>query len=813
MGSDRRTDDRDLQRDGAALKARTGEAALLAALLVMAGVIATRARGDATAPPLVWTSKSRFRLLLDVDPRGVRRSHSVAAVDVDFAAELAARGASGAVDESTIDVVAYDRAGRPRPYDPSRAPDERALIPWRLDRFYPLDRVTLSFVVPDAEATRFAVYFDTAPHARPPRYPGLVGDGDLFTLGWGRREIAANALDTFVDLDGDGDLDLVKGGTEPFLYVYENRGQGRFVDRGRLTSAGSVLTFPRDDANRSWVSVEFADWDGDGDPDLFASFRAGPYINRVLRYENVTTKGGPLTFADRGPIATVTGVPLTGRVLFVDWDGDGRLDVLTDADDTVTFHRNVGTSAAVADMALADGVWVEANGTPIRFGDARLDAADIDGDGDLDLFTGTEDGRVYLFRNVGTRTAPVLEGGRILAFYDYMDAKSGVKVADFDGDGLLDFVVGRYWERSPHGDEPRVFGRLYRNVGTRTDPRFEVRDAASGAPYTEQFQPADAMRQNGVRAVDWDDDGRVDLLAGDSDGFVWFFRNTTGALAPVFAPGVRLTAGGRPLRVYGEEPDARAAGYARVDVTDWNEDGRKDLVVADGRGWLWLFLNRGTSAAPVLAAGRRISANGRPIDGTSRASVLVRDWDGDGRKDVIFAMVGEGPSATYDWPPLRNADRTLDRGFLYYRNFGTNAAPELGAPKWIKAGPDATEIDLVRPNLGDFVDWDGDGKKDFIACEFELDCRLFRNTAAAGARPRFDSSAEGIVILKSWTGQMISGVDARDWNGDGDVDLLTGQGHGGSGMRFFERDYVEDLRRGTLPVVRIDRAADPVTRP
>ena len=60
---------------------------------------------------------------------------------------------------------------------------------------------------------------------------------------------------------------------------------------------------------------------------------------------------------------------------------------------------------------------------------------------------------------------------------------------------------------------------------------------------------------------------------------------------------------------------------------------------------------------------------------------------------------------------------------------------------------------------------------------------------------------------------MISGVDARDWNGDGDVDLLTGMGHGGAGLRFFERDYVNDVLRGTLPIVRIDRAPDPVTSP
>ncbi|HEV7500219.1 MAG TPA: hypothetical protein VGQ33_09465, partial [Vicinamibacteria bacterium] len=180
------------------MRARTRGTALAAVLLAAAALATTRATGGASAPPLAWASKSRYRLLLDVDPRGVRRSHSVAAVDVDFAAELGQRGAAGAFDESTLDVVAYDRAGQPRPYDASRAPDERVLIPWRLDRFYPLDRVTLSFVVPDAETTRFAVYFDTADRARAPRYPGLVGDGDLFTLGWGRREIAANASDTFV---------------------------------------------------------------------------------------------------------------------------------------------------------------------------------------------------------------------------------------------------------------------------------------------------------------------------------------------------------------------------------------------------------------------------------------------------------------------------------------------------------------------------------------------------------------------------------------------------------------------------------------
>ncbi len=763
--------------------------------------------GTARAAGAEWLSPDRFRVPLTVDPRRGPRSSSPASVDVDFSRALAEAGGTGTFDPHTIEVIAFDASGDPRAFDPTRAGPERFLLPWRLEGSYGTGRARLGFVMPDHTSTRYQVYFDTAEsgRGRPDRYHGLVGDGDRFTEGYHRREVNACGYDTFCDFDGDGDLDLFKGGLEPFVRVFENAGANRMIDRGPLTSDGEPLVLPHDGRNRSWASIECCDWDGDGDQDLFVHSPTGPFTDHVVRFENLTSPGGAPSFEDRGPLVTESGKALGGPVTFVDWDADGRLDVLGGRDGVVTFHRNTRRSRRIQDMRLADGVYIRANGVEIRLGSPRIDAKDIDADGDLDLFIATEEGRIYFFEDVGTRAGPVFLQGRIVVFHEYMDQRAGVRVADFDGDGLLDLVPGRYWERTQWGDEPRLFGRLYKNVGAPAAPRFEARDAFGGAPYTERFQIADAGRQNGLRAVDWDDDGRTDLIVGDTDGFVWFFRNQTGHLFPVFAAGVKLRAAGAPIRVYGEWRECRAAGYARPEVCDWNGDGRKDLLVADGRGWLWLHVNVGTGAAPVLAAGTRVLADGKPIDGTARGSAMVCDWDGDRDQDLIFGMAGEGEiSERYDWPH-RNADPSQDHGFLFYRNDGSDANPVLARPTWIAAGPGGGRaIAYSRPNLGDFVDFDGDGKKDFIACEFENVIRLYRNTGPGGpdGEPQFASSEGGIPIVQPWTTQMISGADAIDFNRDGDIDIVTGQGHGGSGLRFFERDFIDDFVNETVRGVK-----------
>ncbi len=760
---------------------------------------------DADLP--AWTSENNYRILLTVDPRGRKRSHSPAHIDIDFTQALAvARGAripptnpADAFDDSTLEVIACDADGRPRIYNPTLPGHEKHLLPHRLERFYGITRTTLHFVLPDEKSTQYAVYFDTrdAARARPPRYPGLVGNGDFFMQDHQRREIGASHMCDFADLDADGDLDLFKVTVEPFIYCYENVGGNRFEDRGRLTSGGELFVFPHHSNHRAWPVLTFADWDEDGDQDLFVTFNDGPDAGHVVRYENTTPPGGPITFTSRGRLLSRAGTPLGSRwfaaVTVVDWDGDAHLDLLItrhdhqgQLDDNVEFHRGVGTSKNIQHIELADPVILEAAGAPIRLRAGRVECADLDADGDLDLVAARQGPPLTLYRNIGTRTQPVLDKAVELPFCG--GGHVGIEIADFDGDGLLDYVHGNLWESNRCGRE-RLFARMYKNVGTRTEPTFEPRDASSGAPYTERFQICDAIRQNTVRACDWDNDGRTDLMVGHAGGIVWWFRNRTDHLAPIFEPERRLIDDAGPS--------------ARLCVCDWNNDQRKDLLVANVRGELWLYLNEGTDAAPVLGEPTRVQADGKPIDGTHWASVLVCDYDSDGKKDVIFGMGGESdPSENIAWKPLHD-NPLQDCGFLFYRNIGTDAAPVLAKPEWLQAGSQGERaFDYLRPNLGSFVDWDNDGRKDLIACEFENVVRLYRNTGPAQAKPgTVPQFADGVTLLQPWTVQMISGADITDFNRDGDLDLLTGQGHGGTGLRFYERDYLDDLANNTAPVV------------
>lgn len=258
-------------------------------------------------------------------------------------------------------------------------------------------------------------------------------------------------------------------------------------------------------------------------------------------------------------------------------------------------------------------------------------------------------------------------------------------IVDWDGDGKADLIVGE----GGAGYPGKV--RIYRNVAASSDalPQY------AGFQYA-QSQGADLAVTSGgclgafPRPADWNGDGRKDLLLGLYDGRVKVYLNVATDAAPAFDGGTYLTAG--PA---GAKTTLDVGDRSTLDVADWDNDGRRDLILGAYDGRIRVCLNVGSAAAPDLAAPFAVPAGaGDLLVPSGRSSPVIMDLDGDGRKDLLTG--------------------DTDGELLLYGNSGTDGSPAFST--WTAVAADGTPIDLAdTPRSRPFIaDWNADGLLDVL---------------------------------------------------------------------------------------------------
>jgi len=384
-----------------------------------------------------------------------------------------------------------------------------------------------------------------------PMQPELLGTGGSF-------------VNAFADYDGDGDLDLFVGFNGAPNRLYRN-------EAGVLTEVAAAAGLADARATRA---AAWGDADADGDPDLLVGFAPGS--GPVLRlYRN-----------DRGRFSDNTmhsGLVIeTGAVrqpAWVDVDADGDLDLFVAFRDRANAFfrsdrgrfRDVAAEIGLADTRRSVGaVWF-----------------DYDEDGDLDLYVGNMDGDANgLYRNDKWRFTDIAEvaglawGGR--APRESTNGTVRPCAADVNGDGRVDLFTANY---GPNG--------LFLNRG---GGKFEDVSSAWGIAIDSRY--------DACAFADFDHDGRLDFYVnGTATGGTsyrdYLFRNTGSTFEDVTPDNVR----------------ALQADHG-VQWADVDGDGDEDLALTGSRPDGMHLLLRNGLAPPESRRSLRV----RVVDGRGRAT-------------------------------------------------------------------------------------------------------------------------------------------------------------------------------------------------
>jgi len=267
---------------------------------------------------------------------------------------------------------------------------------------------------------------------------------------------------------------------------------------------------------------------------------------------------------------------------FVHWDGDGLKDlVIGEGSGTlpakVRVYLNSGT---VSDPQFSDYFYAQSDGFDLVVPGEGCQGAFPrvvywDADGRKDLLVGQADGTARLFRNTATEEDPSFDGGTLLQVGEPgfktdidVDRRATCTVVDWNNDAKKDLVLGAL--------DGKI--RVFLNEGTDTEPDFrsELLAQANGADLV-----VPTLRSSPV-IRDLDNDGRKDLLTGNTEGQLLLYSNTGSDEAPSFSDYSLVEANGVPINL----PDTPRS---RPFVCDWTGDGLLDVLIGASDGRVHLY--------------------------------------------------------------------------------------------------------------------------------------------------------------------------------------------------------------------------------
>jgi RHS repeat-associated protein len=363
---------------------------------------------------------------------------------------------------------------------------------------------------------------------------------------------------SIIDMNGDGKLDLVKGGWFPWtVHFGENDG-------------GEDFRF----------STSPVQWSGN------SNYSEG-------RIRNVWITTGPCD--DNGWACTTVDT--------FDITGDGRVDyvVATDAGQPWRVHTGERKSDGSWGFSENPISWAAPDRfiRRIRSGHTYRDTIDVNGDGLPDLVDVVAgQWQVWLNHGLGFEAEPLPYFPAPVESIGYQSGGSSgstaYMVADFDGDGLADLLQHVNADEDDHCDE-------FPSSGGQTEQRHDCllvfRNTGQGFAATPDVMALPlwasgvTMQSNGeviADLVDINGDGLPDWVERSSDGLTWkVLLNLAGSLAPVgFAPAAPHDAVATTVWPGGQGPLRKTSGRrTEIDLVDLNGDGFLDRVVAGGLAW------------------------------------------------------------------------------------------------------------------------------------------------------------------------------------------------------------------------------------